>query len=87
MKIDGRPGVQVAIEDISRGGVGVTHACKDKLGTVVETTLPGGGVVAGRIARSSHGSLGLVFHQDDASLALIDAALAFVRRSTTGRAA
>jgi methyl-accepting chemotaxis protein len=85
--VAGRPGVPAAVEDISRGGMGVVHTCDDKPGTEVEVTLPGGGAVKARIARNLNGSLGLVFLQDPASLELIDRALAFVLRETTRHAA
>jgi hypothetical protein len=87
LQIAGRPGVQANIQDISRGGAALAHDCADKVGTDVEMTLPGGGVVKARIARNLKGSLGLVFVQDKASLERIDRALEFVRQSTDRQAA
>jgi methyl-accepting chemotaxis protein len=87
LQIAGRPGVQADIRDISRGGAALAHACTDKIGTDVEMTLPGGGIVKARIARNIKGSLGLVFVQDKVSLEQIDRALEFVRQSTARQAA
>jgi methyl-accepting chemotaxis protein len=87
LQIAGRPGVPAEIEDMSRGGAGLRHACKDKVGSDAEITLPGGGSVKARIARNTNGTLGLVFLQDTSSLALIDAALAFIGHGTDRQAA
>jgi methyl-accepting chemotaxis protein len=87
LQIAGRPGVQADIRDISRGGAALAHDCTDKIGTDVEMTLPGGGIVKARIARNIKGSLGLVFVQDKVSLEQIDRALESVRQSTNRQAA
>jgi methyl-accepting chemotaxis protein len=79
LMIAGRPGVQATIQDISRGGMQVLHHCDDKIGTDAEITLPGGGSVHGRIARSANGLLGFAFRQDQGSLDRIDQTLAFIR--------
>ena len=79
LQIDGQPPVQATMDDISRGGVGLTHDCTDKIGTSAVVTLPGGALVSGRIARSYNGFLGISFRQDEASLAQIDRVLALVR--------
>jgi methyl-accepting chemotaxis protein len=68
--------VQAAIEDISRGGIGILHHCSDPVGTDMALVLPGGHMVRGRVARNHNGVVALAFRQDEASLAQIDQALA-----------
>jgi methyl-accepting chemotaxis protein len=87
LKIRGRPGVQVTIQEISRGGVSFVHSCTDKVGADVEILLPGDAAVNGRIARNLNGSLALAFRQDDASLMQIDHVLALIRSGNGKQAA
>ncbi len=87
LEIAGRPGVQATICDISRGGAGLMHVCDDKIGTDAAVILPGGGSVKARIARNGGGNVGFVFLQDQASLVLIDRALAVIQRGTDQQAA
>jgi methyl-accepting chemotaxis protein len=87
LRIEGRPAVQAKIIDISRGGMGLAYRCEDKIGTVAEVGLPGGGSVKARIARNANGLLGLVFVQDKASLVHIDRSLGFARQRTVALAA
>jgi hypothetical protein len=63
------------------------HVCEDKIGTNAAITLPGGGSVKARIARNGGGNVGFVFLQDQASLVLIDQALAIIRRDAEQQAA
>jgi methyl-accepting chemotaxis protein len=83
LRIGNRPPLQVPVEDISRGGMGVRHNCPDPLGTDTEVGLPGGSTVRGRIARREGSLLGLAFRQDQASIEVIDGALAFVAARAT----
>jgi PilZ domain len=87
LRIAGRPGVEVRLEDISRGGAGLSHDSADTIGTEAEITLPGGGFVKARITRKERGKLGLVFLQDKASLERIDRALQFIRENSLSAAA
>jgi methyl-accepting chemotaxis protein len=61
LNIPGQPGVVAAIEDISRGGIGVVHDSAALVGADMELVLPGGGVVRGR-----HRLLGRLFVRDAA---------------------
>ena len=87
LRIGGGPAVQATIEDISRGGVSVAYDCAATIGTDAEITLPRGGVVKGRIARNTNGSLGFAFRQDEASLLQIDQTLTFIEQGVGQRAA
>ena len=87
LRIAGGPAVQVAIQDICRGGAALAHHCTAPVGSELELELAGGGVVGGRVARSENDSLGMTFHQDDASLARIDQGLAQIRDGAIKRAA
>jgi hypothetical protein len=78
LRIAGRPGIEVRMEDISRGGMGVAHVFADDAGTEVEAILPGGNPVKGRIARKTAKSTGIIFLQNQESLVLIDQAMAMV---------
>jgi methyl-accepting chemotaxis protein len=79
LRLPGRSGARAALQDISRGGMGVTYNCPDKVGTDVEITLPGGDSINARIARNRNGTIGFAFRQDDASLLRIDRVLEMVR--------
>jgi methyl-accepting chemotaxis protein len=80
LRIAGRASMEVGMEDISRGGMGVAWVCADEPGTEVEVTLPGGNVVKGRIARKTATSTGIIFLQNKESLAVIDQVMAVVTR-------
>jgi methyl-accepting chemotaxis protein len=75
----GRPAVQLTIQDISRGGMGLAYDCPDKVGTDIEIVLPTGETINARVARNQNGSVGYAFRQDEASLVRIDRALKLIR--------
>jgi methyl-accepting chemotaxis protein len=87
LQFAGRPAVSVTVQDISRGGINLLHACDETVGTDAEITLPGGGSVNGRVANNAKGSIGISFRQDEASLIVIERALAFVRDNRARQAA
>jgi methyl-accepting chemotaxis protein len=76
---EGRPAVQAAIYDISRGGIAVRHESQEQPGTDTTIDLPGGEVRA-RVVRSQAGLTALVFRQDQGSLARIDRTLEIIAR-------
>jgi methyl-accepting chemotaxis protein len=72
LRFDGQAAAEVAVEDVSRGGMGVRHTGQYSVGTDLTIDLPTGGSVRGRVVRCSGDSLGLAFRQDSASLERID---------------
>jgi methyl-accepting chemotaxis protein len=87
LQFAGRPQLDVAVRDISRGGIAIIHNGEEPIGSEVEIGLPGSGMVRARVVRAGGGALGLIFRQDEPSLVLIDRALASVREGGHQRAA
>jgi methyl-accepting chemotaxis protein len=85
-RIGGQPAEDLIIVDIGRGGMAVRKDANDDIGTDIEISLPGGGAIRGRIARSGNGVIGIAFRQDAESLVRIDRALQVVGQ-TAGQAA
>jgi hypothetical protein len=74
--------------DISRGGVALRCDWSAEAGTEVRVELPGvAQPIAARCARAAGGSLALAFHQEEATLRLVDKALAAIGARTTTAAA
>ncbi len=72
----GHPEQDVAVVDISRGGVAVRCDWRLEAGTEVEVALPGATqLVDARVVRAEAGLLGLAFSQDEAMVREIDQAL------------
>jgi methyl-accepting chemotaxis protein len=84
----GQTGMNVAVADISRGGMAVHSDWRSDTGTEVRLELPGtDGDVVGRTIRSVDGVLGLAFQQGEETLRRIDQALAHIRGRTASRVA
>jgi methyl-accepting chemotaxis protein len=74
--------MQVAIQDMSRGGIAARCDWSATAGTEVQLTLPGtDGAVGARVVWSRNGVLALAFRQDAATLRQVDQALASVSRT------
>ena len=76
LRFAGRPPSKATIVNISRGGMAVRHNGNEVVGTELELDLPGAGMVRGRVVRHGDGLLVVTFRQDDATLRLLDRALA-----------
>jgi methyl-accepting chemotaxis protein len=88
LRAPGRGQEDVAIEDISRGGVALRCGWPLAVGTDVEIALPdGAGDVAGRVVRTGANIVAITFRQDGASLERIDRALDAVTRRGARKAA
>jgi methyl-accepting chemotaxis protein len=88
LRASGQAEMRVAIEDISRGGLGVRTGWWAETGTEVQVELPGAeGAVAARTVRSRDGLLALAFRQDEAVLRRVDQALARIGAGTLAAAA
>jgi methyl-accepting chemotaxis protein len=85
LRVPGRDGAEMAIEDISRGGVALRCDWPVTVGADVEVGLPER--VSGRVARSSHGVIAIMFRQDATSLAQIDRTLDAIGRRAGVKAA
>ncbi len=73
MEISGKRVDQVAIQNISRGGVAVESGLCPPAGTEVRIILPGGRAdLAGRVARTVDGILAIVLRQDETNFANVD---------------
>ncbi len=80
-------GVQVAVRDISRGGIALMGNSPAPAGTEVQIGLPGNGKVSGRVVRSANNEVVVMFRQDAATIALVDQAIAMISRATQAAAA
>jgi hypothetical protein len=70
---------RVVIADISRGGVSMHCDLQAEPGTELQVELPGvDRPVMARIVRFDAGMLGLAFRQNEATLLLVDQALAVI---------
>jgi methyl-accepting chemotaxis protein len=88
LRLPGQPEVEVAIRDISRGGLCLDCNLKADCGSEATLTLPGtDDAVAARVVRAGDGLLGLVFRQEAASLAKVDRAIDHIARVPEPRAA
>jgi len=68
--------LHASILDISRGGMGLRCDWNGEPGRELQAVLPGTDTAASvRVIRSVHDMLGLAFHQDAATLALVDRSL------------
>jgi methyl-accepting chemotaxis protein len=76
LSIRGGAEAQAIVHDISRGGIGLTCGSTAPSGTEAKIGLPTGGSVSARVVRSENGLLTMTFHQDAATRALLDRALA-----------
>lgn len=77
----GRDRADATISDISRGGAALKASLAAEPGSDVEVELPGANApVAARIVRSANSVVAIAFHQDQASLALLDRDLAVIGR-------
>jgi methyl-accepting chemotaxis protein len=73
---------QVAVQDLSRGGVAILCDWKLQAGAEVTIELPGApGTISGRAVRSAGNVLALVFRQDTQTLARLDRSLALFAAS------
>jgi methyl-accepting chemotaxis protein len=79
--------VQAVVKDISRGGVALVCNRTAPAGTEVQVGLPAGANVSGRIVRSENGLLTVAFHQDTATMAMVDRALEAIKSRTQAVAA
>ena len=71
-----RGDLRCAIQDISRGGLGLSCEWNGEAGLEVSVLLPGiDAAVTARVVRAGGGQIGLAFRQDAATLALVDRAL------------
>jgi methyl-accepting chemotaxis protein len=78
----------VAIEDISRGGIALRCGWPLAVGTDVEIALPdGSGDVGGRVVRTGANIVAITFRQDNTSLERIDRALDTMTRRAVRKAA
>jgi methyl-accepting chemotaxis protein len=75
LRFAGRPTVDVAVRDISRGGISVDHRCDEQPGAACAVDLPGCAGISARVARNSGGVLAFSFSQNKEGMARIDAAL------------
>jgi hypothetical protein len=87
LRIVGEAAVDVAIGDISRGGMTLLHNAQLAPGTDVEAGLPGNFAIRGRVAHSSDGKIGIAFRQDANSLAEIESVLDVIRGCRISKAA
>ena len=62
----------LAVRDMSRGGIGLEGSMTLRAGLAVRVDLPGVGMLDARVARCSHGVIGLVLAQDSINLGKID---------------
>ncbi len=73
----GQAELRVAIVDISRGGAAFRCDWSADVGTELRMDLPGAdGTVVARVVRSDNGLLATAFRQEEATLRLVDKALA-----------
>jgi methyl-accepting chemotaxis protein len=87
LRFAGRPPAYVEVKDVSRGGVRVAWDAEEKIGTDVDTVMPSGSVVSGRVARRVGDTLAIAFRQDVASLECIDQSLASILGNNMHQAA
>ena len=72
LQVGSRAPVQVAIFDISRGGIALMHKTSEQIGVEVTVGLPQGTLVVGRISRNTGEIIGVSLRQDEKTLAAID---------------
>jgi hypothetical protein len=89
LRVRGGEDAQVAIVNISRGGVALRTDWFAPAGTEVQLGLPGAsGAVVARTVRSQGGMLALAFRQDESVLRQVDIALEHIdSRNARGAAA
>ena len=79
LRVPGRPDLRTSIVDISRGGLSVRCDWPADIGTDVQIDLPGAAQsVVARAVRSNGAVLALAFRQDEATLRLVDRAVAAI---------
>ncbi len=84
LRVGGRPEQQMAIGDISRGGVSLRCDLRAEAGEEVQITLPGvAEPVGARVVRGDGRLLALAFRQDAAMLRLVDQALDHIARGVS----
>jgi methyl-accepting chemotaxis protein len=87
LRFDGQAAVEVAIEDISRGGMAVRHDGQYAAGTDLAIDLPAGGSIRGRVVRSGGGGVGISFRQDGVTLERIGRVLHLAGQNAIQKAA
>lgn len=79
LTLSGSSPLQVAVKDISHGGVALVCDRTAPAGTEAKIGLPADANVSGRIVRSGSGLLTVAFRQDAATAALLDRALEAIK--------
>ena len=87
LRIDGKPNVEVPIEDISRGGMAFRYDARLVIGTDLEFLLPGNVPIHARVARCAGSVIAVAFRQDQDALRRIDKALDIIGRGWIAAAA
>jgi methyl-accepting chemotaxis protein len=79
LALPGRPETDVAIHDISRGGVALRANLTANIGATVKLRVPGVSTpLPARIVRNDSGLIGLAFSQDQQTILSVDAAMAML---------
>jgi methyl-accepting chemotaxis protein len=88
LRASGHNETEMAVQDISRGGIALRCDWPIAVGDEVAIKLPGAtDHVTGRIARTGRGVIAVAFRQDKASLELVDHALDTIARRSRPKAA
>jgi methyl-accepting chemotaxis protein len=88
LRAPGLAETDIAIQDISRGGIALRCDWPVPVGSELDIGLPGAtGHVTGRVARAGQGVIVIIFRQDKASLEQVDRALDTIARRALPKAA
>jgi methyl-accepting chemotaxis protein len=88
LRVSGRDEAEMAVQDISRGGIALRCDWPIPAGAEVAIRLPGAtDLVTGRVARAVRGIIAITFRQDTASLEQVDRALDTITRHGALKAA